>query len=369
MPDHGKLFDQFSARASHAHGGSYFDAGFGHRTLADAHGKLYDLFGVPRDSDAHGPLFDDFGWKTMPVAHGAQFDSDFRSDTADTGDHGTWFDVFRGGTEVKFILDGADYEGTVIDCHRDHANVRGHDGQIHEIGLSQFLAYRTPNQAQAGPTMPASDATAPSAHSPDAHGAFHGDRSPVTTDMPPVVQEVPQGQHAEPRAGLPAGLMDTFTRLKSMADDLDVVKDVDTTATAIQAKDGAKTVGHRANCPQGGSGPCGADVDGHCTSCGTTVHDHEAVGKSAPAIQSSTGDLGINVPERDHKTSDHHMRLGAGQPGRCPHCGAVLDELDAKADQGTPSRKDKQGASETFATVTHKCTGTALDVLKTLVEA
>lgn len=351
MAEHGRLYDNFSASPSHTHGGSYFDAGFGLQEVHDAHGKLYDLFGVPRDSDAHGERFDDFGWHDMPVLHGQQFDSDFRAPTAGSGEHGsTWYDVFRGGrTQARYMFDGRDYEGTVVECTREYAKVRAHDGQTHEVGLSQFLSFRTPNEEQAAPSIPESSADAPSAHSPEAHGASHGDRTAVPTDMPPVIQEAPQGQHTEPRSGVPAGVMDTFLHVKSLvaryeADD--VAKAVDSTETAVQGSPGGKTVGHRKNCPLGGSAPCGADVKGKCTKCNKSVQDHEAVGK----VDSD----GTGITHRQHKTTDHHS--SQRKPSTCPHCGGALEELDHQTEQGQPDR-------------THKCLGASLDVLKTLVTA
>lgn len=69
---------------------------------------------------------------------------------------------------------------------------------------------------------------------------------------------------------------------KDHVDDLTVVK-VDSTETAVQRRDepGGITdlVGHRRNCPRGGSSPCGKAVQGKCTTCGANVRDHEALGK------------------------------------------------------------------------------------------
>ena len=60
--------------------------------------------------------------------------------------------------------------------------------------------------------------------------------------------------------------------------DPSVEKDVDTSDTALQAE-GPPPVGHRTNCPRGGSAPCGREVDGECARCGAMVRDHEALGK------------------------------------------------------------------------------------------
>lgn len=452
MPDHGRLFDQFSASATHSHGGSYFDAGFGLQTIRDAHGALYDLFGVPQDSDAKGQLYDEFGWESMPAIHGQYFDSDFRLEAAGTGEHGTtWFDVFRGGTQARFMEGGRDFEGTVIRCEREFAVVRDHSGQEHEVGLSQFLAFRTPNEQQGGPGLPGDVADSPSAHSDEAHGAFDGNREEALNTLPSPIGHVSEGPgNTNARSGLPDGLMDVYTRLKSKADEMDVekisvggkacphcghdtfkippagsaktvtcngcgaahefsaiaghtitrpnrtpgeerlhnqaFKSVDATETATQRQEpSGKTVGHRSNCPQGGSDPCGADVKGKCSKCGASVRDHEAVGKAfgtpADALaggQTTTinpnaapggkgqahGSPNVEVPKRDHKTSDHHMDLHAGQPGRCPHCGQVLAAISEATSHGQPSRKEKQGQAATFDTVSHKCVGSGLDVLK-----
>ncbi len=68
---------------------------------------------------------------------------------------------------------------------------------------------------------------------------------------------------------------------------LDVGKDMDSSETALLRKgDGPTTdvVGHRANCPEGGSDPCGKDVDGECSKCGAQVRDHEAIGKTHATV-------------------------------------------------------------------------------------
>lgn len=69
---------------------------------------------------------------------------------------------------------------------------------------------------------------------------------------------------------------------KTSEGDVDLAK-VDTSETALQG-DTTKTVGHRTNCPRGGSAPCGAAVDGKCSACGAGVSDHAAVGKTADPL-------------------------------------------------------------------------------------
>jgi hypothetical protein len=351
-PDHGRLYDNFSRQSTHPHGGSYFDSGFTLQAHTDAHGKLYDLFGVPKDSSAHGERFDEFGWKDMPTIHGQSFDTDFRQPTAHTsGEHGTWYDEFRGGTEVRYMLDGADYEGTVVECNTDHAVVRAHDGQTHEVGLSQFLAYRSPSLDQASPGLPDAAVDSPSAHDHTAHGNFGTTGKPAITTEPSVTEHVSEGPgNPDARSSVPGGIFDTFTSLKSLVREYedDVAKDVDATETATQAQDleGDK----HAWCPHCKHECKRPTGEGTCPTCGTKVE----VGKSAPPINSSTGALGIDVPERDHKATDHHSDRKGSR--RCPHCDGILDELEEKAEQGQPTR-------------THKCLGSSLDVLKTLVEA
>lgn len=433
MSGHGARFDEFSSQPSHSHGGSFFDVGYSQATHDEAHGKLYDLFGVKPDAGTtHGERYDEFGWKEMPAKHGQLFDSDFGHATAGEGEHGTtWFDEFRGGTEVRFLSEGKGYEGTVIECNREFATVKDHGGQLREVGLSQFLQYRSPTQTQADPGLPGPAVESASASDPVAHGAFHGDRRPVPTEMPSRVQHVAPGGSNDNagRIGLPDGLMNTFERLKAVADELDVEKSgvaggslathqcssckagyqlqgsqlhrvknsqvdkigtsasvgtcsncgsdarahikpvpaggtaqhfgksVDATATAVQGQDlegerAAKTVGHRSNCPRKGSAPCGGETDGHCSICNATVRDHEALGKS------STGDLGIDVPDRAGHPNGGGHRF-------CPHCGQEL--IDHQTEQGSPSRKHVQGSGNTFPTVTaHKCLGTSIDLLKAL---
>lgn len=66
---------------------------------------------------------------------------------------------------------------------------------------------------------------------------------------------------------------------KTEGETVDVAKDVDTSETALQSQSG-ETVGHRRNCPRGGSSPCGAARGGRCTTCSAQVADHDAIGKT-----------------------------------------------------------------------------------------
>ena len=151
MSDHGPLFDSFTGQAAHQHDGSYFDI-FDGREQGDKHGPLFDdNFRASRRTETHGNLWDSFEWKAMPVLHGARFDESFSEPSALSGTHGSWFDAFRGGAVARFILDGADFEGQVIDCNDEFATVKTRQGQMVEVGFPQFLSYASPNMHQAGP--------------------------------------------------------------------------------------------------------------------------------------------------------------------------------------------------------------------------
>ena len=55
----------------------------------------------------------------------------------------------------------------------------------------------------------------------------------------------------------------------------------------------------------------------------------------------------VPIEEREHKDSDHHSN-GSGVPTTCPHCGAVIAELDEKAEQGAPTDKCVEGFLDTL---------------------
>lgn len=200
MSDHGPLFDSFRDNATDPHGPHHDE--FGHPSAgADGHGALFDEFDrrVTAGAGKHGALWDEFGWVTMPAMHGQNMDTDFNQPAAlDGGEHGTWFDVFRGGTNVRAIIDGKDVEAVVLNANADHLVVqtRNHYGQNnggdrHEIGLGQIRELRHATQqgqaketrkptAQPGKTQErvgASSADAPSAHDATARG---GGRTPVS---------------------------------------------------------------------------------------------------------------------------------------------------------------------------------------------
>jgi hypothetical protein len=224
MADHGLLFDQFPATRRSEHGGSQFDEGFSEQAVNDAHGKLYDLFGVPRDADLlKGEHFDEFGWKDVPVGHGALFDSDFRTEVPDSP-HGTWFDALD-GAQVRFVCNGVNLEGTVINVKDDYATVSTSGSEV-EVSLQQFLQYRSPALDNHSPGLP--DETAeelPSARNETAHGAFDGARS--ATETGERVVRVGDGPgNPDARTEAPAGLHSTFDHLKTAEDALDVIKGV-----------------------------------------------------------------------------------------------------------------------------------------------
>jgi hypothetical protein len=114
---HGAHFDDFRSQSGSPHGGAEFDVGFGLQGTIDtaAHGERFDEFAKRPGVGKHGERWDEFGWKDMPVLHGARFDDAFANHTAlaNEAGHGTWFDAFRGGTQLRYLADGgAEYEGT-----------------------------------------------------------------------------------------------------------------------------------------------------------------------------------------------------------------------------------------------------------------
>jgi transcription elongation factor Elf1 len=192
MTDHGPQFDEFYRRPEHSHNGSEFDGDFHSDPgrQAGAHGERFDEFEQMARVDRYGERWDEDGWRTMPAKHGQQFDQDFGIHAAlDAGEHGTWQDVFRGGTQVRYIYGGQDLEGVVLHCERTHVIVaprhtHANGGQRHELGLGQIKELRhatnsgAPSRPQ-GPTaqpgntpapLTASDAHAPSAHDATASG-------------------------------------------------------------------------------------------------------------------------------------------------------------------------------------------------------
>lgn len=195
MSGHGPQFDQFSRQAGSPHGGATFDEGFGlsAKHASEAHGKLFDQFATRPGVDRYGDRFDEFGWQDMPTRHGRHFDEAFASSGSDTAHdnehgHGTWFDAFRGGAEVRVMIDGADYEGTVIHCERSHAVVQTREGGRHEVDYGQIMRWRPANVSgqpkrdtkTGGMHKPATDTSvvgsAPKSPSLSANGGHLSDR-------------------------------------------------------------------------------------------------------------------------------------------------------------------------------------------------
>lgn len=201
-PTHGPLHDEFGAQATDPHG-AHQDEGYGHSTaMSGKHGRLGDEnFTRPTAAAGkHGEHFDDFGWTQVPALHGQNFDSDFAQPAMLDGvDHGSWFDVFRGdrSVDIKYIFEGKDFEGTVIDVGDGEVHVQTYGqnqgGARHTIGLGQMKELRRMTKlgsaaedrrpvAQPGNTparQRASTAEAPSAHDATARG---GGRSAVDAD-------------------------------------------------------------------------------------------------------------------------------------------------------------------------------------------
>ncbi len=216
MGTHGPQHDNFRADSGAHHGGARFDEDFPVKVGADSHGKLFDQFSEKPGVDRYGERWDNFPWREMPAKHGQQFDSEFGQPTAlDGGEHGTWHDVFRGGA-VRYIQGGRDYEGVILETHADHAVVRSREGEQHEIGLGQVMAYcdaaslqgnphveefierAQPSpfdfsaegevfDAQEGVPHPGPQGERPSGESRSAQG---GGRRSLAADTPPVVEQV-----------------------------------------------------------------------------------------------------------------------------------------------------------------------------------
>jgi hypothetical protein len=205
MSNHGPLFDEFPAQSGEHHGGALADEGYRAGPAAAA-GSLKattpSYRDVTADGSGHGQHWDEFGFRQMPEHYGRSTDSDFTQPAMGDGAHGTWMDVFRGGTQVRADVNGiAGVEATVIQCHGDHAVLelrrpRHADGGGRvEVNIGQIREWRHATQqgqasetrkptAQAGNT-PAKDrpssADAPSAHNATAHGGPRTDAGDQTT--------------------------------------------------------------------------------------------------------------------------------------------------------------------------------------------
>lgn len=188
-PTHGPLFDEFPAQPGDPHG-PHQDEGYRPSGTANAGGSLDSLSPTYRENTAD-PMWDNRTWHTPMHAHGARLDEDFAQPAALDGDgreHGTWFDVFRGGRPIKAIVDGIDVECVVLECKADHvvaevARGKNQGGGRVELALSQITGLAAATE-QGSPGRPiktatpgntpapqkASNADAPSAHSTEASG-------------------------------------------------------------------------------------------------------------------------------------------------------------------------------------------------------
>lgn len=221
---HGALFDSFPQELRSLHGGAKFDEGFQLQPKDAPKGATYDEFGAPvAASTAHGQVWDEWGWKEMPEIHGGTlYDEDFDSPSANAGSRGPLFDLFEPSTQVKYIYDGQDAEGIVDHVREDGVAMVSprKGGNAVEVGLEQFLAYRSPSVDNATTTASGSGAEAPSAHSSDAHG---GPRTAAPNPGQPV-EPTPQGEHKDARSGGDAD-WSIVDHVKSALGMVDVTKD------------------------------------------------------------------------------------------------------------------------------------------------
>ena len=193
---HGALFDEFPSRPATLHGGAKFDEGFQLQPKTAPKGNLFDQFGSPAAaSSEHGEVWDEFGWKDMPELHGGlTYDEGFTEPSANGTSRGPLFDLFEPSTQVKFIYGGQDSEGIVDHVVGDGivmVRPRG-GGDAVEVGLEQFLAYKSPSMDNATIATPPSPAGEPSAHSETARGHTG---MPMFSDgnLGPIVDRVAPG--------------------------------------------------------------------------------------------------------------------------------------------------------------------------------
>jgi ssDNA-binding Zn-finger/Zn-ribbon topoisomerase 1 len=450
---HGGLFDLFPEHAQSLHGGARFDEGFGLQDKTAPKGASFDEFGTPNAADSsHGELWDEWReWTPMPDLHGGfLYDEGFGEHAANEGERGPLFDLFQPGTQVKFIFDGKDSEGIVQGTTPDGVRVKPRkSGDAVEVGLSQFLAYRSPSIDNASTRAQPSSAEAPSARDSIAHGAGrkgapdtgspvarvepggrNAGRSPISPDWSTVdhLKSILDGNDivkVEPCDDLPLATARKSQRLPSellksyseWTGDTTIAKEVTIADTAIQAQEGRATLagakGAGSYCPECRESKSKLTDDGRCPDCNTVLEAHDGgtvsrekgdgngssessdgkgvaektlstvedlrkafgasgdpdvggqtvtlTGREEPSIaidkgQAKSDPSGPEVPEREHKESDHHGDL-KGQPTTCPHCGQPMVELDAKTEQGAPSHPAPGGAA-------HKCVEGFLNTLK-----
>ncbi len=379
---HGGLYDLFPEHSQSLHGGARFDEDFGLQAKGARKGALFDEFGTPKAADSsHGEIWDEWReWTTMPDLHGGfLYDEGFGEHTANEGERGPLFDLFQAGTQVKFIFDGKDSEGIVQGTTPDGVTVKPRKGgDAVEVGLSQFLAYRSPSIDNAGTRPQPSSAEAPSARDSTAHGAGRKGAPDIGS---PIAHVEPGGSN---RGRSPVSAdWSTVDHLKSILDGNDVQK-------------GPGVMG----CPR-----CGSEstkVTGGVHSCGSCEHAWSITGnrvtplKMGKPLATKTGasaldvlkaDLGIvakevTVAETAIRAEEGRSTLagakGAGsycpecrekkgkltEDGRCPDCNTVLK---AHEEGRIPREKgDGNGSSESSAEkgVAEKTLSTVEDLRK-----
>jgi hypothetical protein len=129
LSTHGSHFDVFQQQAGSPHGGAEFDRGFGLTPLPIRTASTSTASPRAANVTKHGERWDEFGWNDMPTGHGRNFDADFAADGAQAS-HGTWFDVFSGGTQLRYVGDGNhELRGRRPRPGADHATVQRRDGK------------------------------------------------------------------------------------------------------------------------------------------------------------------------------------------------------------------------------------------------
>jgi hypothetical protein len=269
---HGALFDSFPDRPSSLHGGAKFDEGFNLQAKDSPKGPNFDEWGAVKPTDSsHGPVWDEWGWKDMPESHGGVlFDEGFDSPAANTSSRGPLFDLFEPSTQVKFIYGGQDSEGIVDQVRADGVVMvtpRGGNGAV-EVGLEQFLAYKSPSTDNATTIAERSQADAPSADDKTAIGGnvlLDAQRTVPDTGTP-IDHVAPGPGNPDARADIPVDWSIT-DHLKTLLNGDDVAKNWGQGAEMHQVHPGyvqhtlaAKVIGHSRDI---GGGVLGYHQSGH----------------------------------------------------------------------------------------------------------
>ena len=270
MPDHkhGALYDNFTAQARSRHGAQHDE--FHREGGKGGMDRLTDKFPQRKGVDRYGERFDDFGWIDVDGGHGLLYDEGFSTPTAHTGDHGTWHDQFRPGTQVRYMSDGADYEGVVISLHAGYAKVRSREGADHEVLPSQVLQFRTAEAAD-HPQQHTQSVTATPGHTDTSVvGGPQGERPSgrSRTAMGGGARRKPDAGMDSPVTHVTGKTLDeTIAEVRKLALDyeVEVGKAVDSSETAVQAQ--SHDTG-KSWCPKCRH-VCSKVEDGRCPSCGT----------------------------------------------------------------------------------------------------